>query len=78
MKKKTHHYVWVHYFKKWRIDPHIENKKIVNVWCRTQSNNVAIINVRSILSEEYFYKIRPLKAEHLELIKYFFMMLMMV
>lgn len=70
--KKTHHYVWVHYFKKWRIDPHIENKKIVNVWCRTQSNNVAIINVRSILSEEYFYKIRPLKAEHLELIKYFF------
>lgn len=70
--KKTNHYVWVHYLKKWAVDELPKNKRIVNIWCRTQNNRSEVLNARAILSETYFYRIRSLKANHLELIRYYF------
>lgn len=62
--KRQHHHVWANYLKRWSI-----NAK--EVYYSTRTGKIALDSVKAIAVEKDFYQIKPLRNNHIKLIKYF-------
>ncbi|EEZ40958.1 DUF4238 domain-containing protein [Photobacterium damselae] len=61
--KKNHHHVWANYMRRWSPD----NKQVY--YTTKKNNDIRLDSVKSIAVERDFYRVKPLKPEHVQVIR---------